>query len=251
MVQLETCRLRLRPLDESDFEDFYEYLTDPELCRMYYGMAGNVDRSTGKMIFLSFCRNGKTYALEHKQDHKMVGHLVATTLELPEETVRSFGEKKGVTVAFAVSPLYQRQGLVQEALAEVFGFLFQTYDYIHCAYFDFNCASASLQKKFGFKKVASDVVKTQSGDITIIHNVLFNRRQKRAFLLSKPQVEELFEYLEAKVDEYGCDYSRTHTRAWLKAHAPEKVDEILAEIAEMGGYCDCEVLMNCYEDYFD
>lgn len=76
-------------------------------------------------------------------------------------------------------------------------------------------------------------------------------RGKRTFLLSKSQVEELFDYLEAKLDECGCDHSRNHTRAWLLNHVPEKVEDALVEIAAMGGYCDCEVLMNCYEDYFD
>ena len=30
---------------------------------------------------------------------------------------------------------------------------------------------------------------------------------------------------------------------------PEKKAGILDEIKEMGGYCDCEVLLNCYERY--
>lgn len=29
----------------------------------------------------------------------------------------------------------------------------------------------------------------------------------------------------------------------------EQHEAVLAEIEEMGGYCDCEVLMNCYEEY--
>ena len=29
----------------------------------------------------------------------------------------------------------------------------------------------------------------------------------------------------------------------------DQQEAVLAEIEEMGGYCDCEVLMNCYEDY--
>jgi hypothetical protein len=35
-------------------------------------------------------------------------------------------------------------------------------------------------------------------------------------------------------------------------HLPEDQHEaILAEMEEMGGYCDCEVVFNCYEDYQD
>ena len=40
------------------------------------------------------------------------------------------------------------------------------------------------------------------------------------------------------------------TEAWLDAHCPpEKKEGILAEMRDMGGYCDCEVLLNCYERY--
>lgn len=28
-----------------------------------------------------------------------------------------------------------------------------------------------------------------------------------------------------------------------------KHDAVLTELEDMGGYCDCEVLANCYEDY--
>lgn len=29
----------------------------------------------------------------------------------------------------------------------------------------------------------------------------------------------------------------------------EKIESVIAEMTEMGGYCNCEVLMNCYEKY--
>lgn len=41
-----------------------------------------------------------------------------------------------------------------------------------------------------------------------------------------------------------------HTKQWLKNNQPQdKIEDILNEMEEMGGYCDCEVLLNCYEDY--
>lgn len=70
------------------------------------------------------------------------------------------------------------------------------------------------------------------------------------YLLSSNQVASLFEYVETQLDEDGCDHSRKHTTQWLVMNIPQDQHEaVLAEIAEMGGYCDCEVLMNCYEDY--
>ncbi len=72
------------------------------------------------------------------------------------------------------------------------------------------------------------------------------------YLLSLEQVASLFEYLEAQLDESGCDHSNRHTQKWLDRNIPENNRKnILTEIEDMGGYCDCEVLMNCYEEYME
>ena len=70
------------------------------------------------------------------------------------------------------------------------------------------------------------------------------------YLLSLEQVASLFEYLEAQLDETDCDHSNRHTQKWLEMNIPEGDRKaVLSEIEDMGGYCDCEVLMNCYEEY--
>lgn len=69
-------------------------------------------------------------------------------------------------------------------------------------------------------------------------------------LLNLKEVASLFEYLETELEENGCDHSRRHTKQWLSMNIPtEKHEAVLAEMEDMGGYCDCEVLMNCYEEY--
>lgn len=70
------------------------------------------------------------------------------------------------------------------------------------------------------------------------------------YILTLEQVEDLFEYVESCLDDAGCDHTRRHTEQWVAVHIPEEQQEaVLAEIEDMGGFCDCEVLMNCYEDY--
>ena len=72
------------------------------------------------------------------------------------------------------------------------------------------------------------------------------------YLLKLEQVASLFEYLEEQLDEYGCDHSNKHTQKWLEMNIPEYDRKaVLSEIEDMGGYCDCEVLMNCYEEYVE
>lgn len=74
-------------------------------------------------------------------------------------------------------------------------------------------------------------------------------RQKQAHILKKKDVVKLFDYLEAQLDNDPCDHTLKNTEKWVSEHHEEEKDAIMQEIRDMGGLCDCEVLMNCYEDY--
>ena len=72
----------------------------------------------------------------------------------------------------------------------------------------------------------------------------------KEYVLTQEQVEELFAFLESQLEEMHCDHTLQFTEQWLEENLNAAESEaVLAEINEMGGYCDCEVLMNCYEDY--
>ena len=67
-------------------------------------------------------------------------------------------------------------------------------------------------------------------------------------LLNHAMVEDLFSYLEIKLAA-GCDGTNRFTAQWVREHMPDQYDAVLAELLDMGGFCDCEVLLNCYPDY--
>lgn len=74
--------------------------------------------------------------------------------------------------------------------------------------------------------------------------------QNKKYMLSKTKVRSLFHYLELQLSKTACDHSLRFTEQWLEKNLPpEKTEGVIAEIREMGGYCDCEVLLNCYEKY--
>ena len=74
--------------------------------------------------------------------------------------------------------------------------------------------------------------------------------QNKKYILSKTKVRSLFRYLEAQLLKTACDNTLHFTEQWLENNLPpEKIESVIAEIHEMGGYCDCEVLFNCYETY--
>ena len=74
--------------------------------------------------------------------------------------------------------------------------------------------------------------------------------QNKKYLLSKTNARKLFRYLNKELEKEPCDHTARRTETWLDAHCPpEKKEGILAEMRGMGGCCDCEVLLNCYERY--
>ncbi len=78
----------------------------------------------------------------------------------------------------------------------------------------------------------------------------YKAQQKRQHLLTANEAASLFEFVEIRLQDQDCDHSLRFTQEWLDAHiAPDQHEAILIEMEEMGGFCDCEVLMNCYEDY--
>lgn len=176
---LETKRLLIRPLKESDFEDFYEYAVDDELSRMY-GFPLNKEKELTLKIFISFLFGQRTYALICKENQKMIGHLMIVPPELLEPELEKLRGKKGATLAFAINPAYQREGLMFEALNEVIEDLFcrQSLDYIHCGYYEFNIPSKNLQEKLGFQYFTSHNMRHKDEEIKIIDNILWKKGQE-------------------------------------------------------------------------
>lgn len=76
------------------------------------------------------------------------------------------------------------------------------------------------------------------------------KQQKKRHILTANQAASLFEYIDIRLQDQRCDYTHRFTQEWLDNNIPATQHPfILAEIEDMGGFCDCEVLLNCYEDY--
>lgn len=69
-------------------------------------------------------------------------------------------------------------------------------------------------------------------------------------IMSKDRVENMFAFIEKQMKKSPCGNTLRYTGQWLSRNIPrEKVSAVLNEIKKMGGYCDCEVLYNCYDEY--
>lgn len=79
----------------------------------------------------------------------------------------------------------------------------------------------------------------------------YKEKEKKQYCLKKKEVEELFRFLEEKLEKTECDHTLINTEQWLKDNIcdEERRERVRQEINDAGGLCDCEVLYNCYEDY--
>lgn len=78
----------------------------------------------------------------------------------------------------------------------------------------------------------------------------WKQKQRPTYILNKNEAEKLLDYLDEILEHTPCDNTLRFTKQWLQKNLPsEKFEAVLAEMRAMGGYCDCEVLMNCYEEY--
>lgn len=81
----------------------------------------------------------------------------------------------------------------------------------------------------------------------------FQQQQKEAFITSLPMeaavFTNLFDYLDHKLEEEGCDHSLRFTEEYLQQFNLPK-QQTIAWLNANGGFCDCEVLANI-EDHFE
>ena len=78
----------------------------------------------------------------------------------------------------------------------------------------------------------------------------YKAQQKKDHILTANQAAALFEYVEIRIQDAGCNHTHRFTQEWLEKNVDfMKHDAILTELEDMGGYCDCEVVANCYEYY--
>ena len=147
---METSRLLIRPMKESDENAFVSGIADRNL-RVLYGFPADMDESVPPKIFYRFCKLPRAYSIVEKKTNSMIGFLLDVDPELPED-ISSNLPKKGRTLAFATFPPYQRQGYMEEALKAYIPYQLQNNgtEYIHCGHFMDNNPSRYLLLKLGF-----------------------------------------------------------------------------------------------------
>ena len=119
-MNLETERLIIRKLRESDLEDFFEYRSDPKVCE-FQGYEPIKKENAGKWIEKlkdgEFGKAGEWIQLgvELKEEKKLIGDI-GLKPESYDTRVVEFG--------ISFSTKYQGKGFAKEALVKIFSHLF-------------------------------------------------------------------------------------------------------------------------------
>lgn len=176
-MYLETERITLRKIQESDFADFCEYAMDDEMSRMM-GRAYLHSQEEARLTFDWLKdREERCYVLVYKESGKVIGNLNVCRVQRELQGLEILRGKQGRTLSFCISRHYQRRGLMEEVLRAVIDCLFdaENMDFIQCGNFSFNTASEQLQKKLGFEYLTTQYFDEDGEMITVVENVLWRK----------------------------------------------------------------------------
>lgn len=155
---LTTPRLILRPWQEKDLCDLYEYAKVDGVGQMA-GWNPHKNTEESKMILSRFMEGKRVFALEYMG--KVIGSL---GIELySEEKYPELDSLRGREIGYVLSKAYWGQGLMPEAVRAVIQWLFleKNLDFILVGHFDRNGRSRRVIEKCGFRYIKTTQFETR------------------------------------------------------------------------------------------
>lgn len=146
MKKLETARLILRKLKQSDLKDFYNY-AKKETIGPNAGWPYHRSIGESKFILNQMIKDNDVWGLIHKDNNKLIGTI---GLHVRNVTNAVLNQKE---IGYALDDIYWNQGLVTEACLEVikYAFLDEKLDKVLCGHAFENIGSKRVIEKCGFK----------------------------------------------------------------------------------------------------
>lgn len=144
MTTLETERLILRSFRESDLNDFHEYARNPHVG-LNAGWPPHSSIEDSSIILGTFIAEDEIWAIESKQNHKVIG-----SLGLHNDPLRSTDDVK--MLGYVLSEDYWGRGIIAEALKAVISYVFDHLDInlLSVRHYTFNYQSKRVIEKCGF-----------------------------------------------------------------------------------------------------
>ena len=159
---LKTERLLLRPWQQDDLDDFFEYASVDGVGQMA-GWLPHENKEVSGRILDHFIGGKKTFALVYQG--KVIGSLGIE--EYDEKKFPEFDALACREIGYVLSKDYWGRGLMQEAVKEAIKWLFESekLDLILCGHFTRNRQSAKVQEKSGFRFYRTGQYETRFGTV--------------------------------------------------------------------------------------
>ena len=160
-IRMETERLILRPWQESDLADFYEYASVDGVGQMC-GWLPHKNMEESKMILNMFIGEKKTLALELKDSGKVIGSI---GLETRDADLGISEDLMGREIGYVLNKDYWGRGLMPEAVKAVIDYCFAElqFDWLTCGHFFWNDQSWRVVEKCGFRYIKDVIHQTRFG----------------------------------------------------------------------------------------
>lgn len=172
-IILETDRLTMRAWKKEDLEDFFEYAKVDGVGQMA-GWNPHTSIQESETILDMFIKEKKTFALELKENHKVIGSLglEEISLSLNEE----YDNLVGREIGYVLSKEYWGKGLMPEAVKRVIKYCFENekYDYLMCSHFAINSQSKRVIEKCGFHFAKESSVLARTGEEHVTYNYVLD-----------------------------------------------------------------------------
>ena len=160
-IRIETQRLILRPWQESDAEDFYEYASVDGVGQRC-GWSPHKSMEESEQILKMFMQEKKTFALQLKENDKVIGSI---GLEMRDEDLGISENLMGREIGYVLNKDFWGRGLMPEAVKAVIAYCFRElhFDWLTCGHFVWNDQSRRVVEKCGFQYVKDVIHETRFG----------------------------------------------------------------------------------------
>lgn len=167
-MMLKTPRIILRPWQDNDASDLYEYAKDPRVGPIA-GWPPHTSVENSREIINSVLSAPETYAVVLKETNKPVGSI---GLNIGEQSHFNIGQNEA-EIGYWIGAPYWGRGIIPEAAEELIRYGFENLQLtkMWCGYFDGNEQSRRVQEKCGFvyHHTDKDIEWKLMNDIRTVH----------------------------------------------------------------------------------
>ena len=171
-VIIETERLMLRPWRIDDLGDFFEYASVDGVGQMA-GWEPHTSIAVSETVLKLFIEEKKTFALELKENNKVIGSLGIE--KLSRIINDDYSDIPGREIGYVLNKKYWGRGLMPEAVKAVIEYCFSETEceYLICSCAETNNQSKRVIDKCGFSFIDKTVRKLSNGtERTAMYHVI-------------------------------------------------------------------------------